>query len=226
MDVEDGVDRRKRLLILSNQDDFRRKVEARFPRHRYVVSSSWQEFPAPDLIVSGCDYHCGFEKCLGVFSLSARFPSIPHLVARPVLAKRLMVSPDEFFWAEFSESADGVLPDNAWIDQLDPGHPGFPILSVQREIVEGRGKISKVADVGGPGKFRPNRFSEKFKRASGDSAKRLIDDIRLCHAFRDIVVLKNSIKVTAFRYGYNPFSLSRAFLKKFGVRPSKIIRED
>ena len=77
-------------------------------------------------------------------------------------------------------------------------------------------QMARLARVG------ERRFRQVFARATGQSPKQFYDALRLEHARRLLELGIHNVSEVAERLGYSsPFHFSRAFVRRFGLPPSK-----
>lgn len=78
--------------------------------------------------------------------------------------------------------------------------------------------LGKLAAIFG---YAPSYLSRMFQKYAGTSYKSYLQDIRLCHAYQELLNSSHTISETALNNGFpNSKAFSREFKRKYGVLPS------
>ncbi len=92
------------------------------------------------------------------------------------------------------------------------------ITSYMKENFREDLSLSKLAETFG---YAPSYLSRMFQKYAGTSYKSYLQDIRLRHAFQELLNSSHTISETALNNGFpNSKAFSREFKKKYGVLPS------
>jgi AraC-like DNA-binding protein len=174
-----------------------------------------------------CDYKCRRENCLRKFFFALRNVNTRFGIIRPTLLSDRRSHLPEYFIEIFPRavvsSGDELgenLKDFFFFKDHSSSASKYPILGIQKWIIENHGKVDSVARMKSELRISNQQYLSFFAETNLH-LKTYIDKIRMCHALWTLISSGDAVKSVAYEFGLNPKSFSRKFHGVFGIWPSE-----